>query len=75
MNRFVAPDAGNPTHFQESRFLDCVGPLLVLQSKDSDIVEIVTGSEIVVSNPHGDVRILFRVIRRVTKRILKAVHA
>jgi hypothetical protein len=56
-------------------FLDSVGPLVVLQSKDSDIVKIFTGSEIVVSSRHDGLRISFRVIGRATKRILKAVHA
>jgi len=48
---------------------------MVLQSKDSDIVKIFTGSEIVVSNRHDGLRISFRVIGHATKKILKAVHA
>jgi hypothetical protein len=47
---------------------------VVLESNDSDIVKIFTGSEVVVFNRHDRLPISFRVMGRATKRILKAVH-
>src|ERR1700728_1813441 len=41
---------GKSAQASASAFLDSVGLLVVLQSKDSDIVKSFTGSEIVVSN-------------------------
>jgi hypothetical protein len=63
----VSPD------FRE-RYFYSVGPLAVLESNDSDIVKIFTGSEIVIFNRHDGLPISFRVIGRATKRILQAVH-
>jgi hypothetical protein len=40
------------TDLLQARLWTGVGPLVVLQSKGSDIVKIFTGSEIVVSNRH-----------------------
>ncbi len=51
--------------------LNSAGPLVMLQSKDSDIVKIFTGSEIVVSNRH---HIAHFVSHYRGQRDLKAVH-
>jgi hypothetical protein len=64
---------GSQPRLPQALFLDSVGPLVVLQSNDSDIVKI-SQEAIVVSNRHGGLPISFRVTGRATKRILKAVH-
>jgi hypothetical protein len=65
---------GSQPRLPRTPFLDGDGPLVVLQSNDSDMVKIFTGSEIVVFNRHDGFPIWFRVIGRATKRIPKAVH-
>ena len=65
---------GDRDRSPRSPLLDNVGPLLVLHSKDGDIVKTLTGSEIVVSDRHDRLRISFRLIGRATKKILNAVH-
>ena len=65
---------GSQPRLPRTPFLYSVGPLVVLESNDSDVVKIFTGSEIVVFNRHDGLPISFRVMGRATKRILKAVH-
>ena len=65
---------GSQPRLPRTPFLDSVGPLVVLESNESDIVKIFTGSEIVAFNRHDGLLISYRVMGRATKRILKAVQ-